>query len=202
MGSLQVTGRRPGNCATAESAGTGRASKTSAAAIVASHDMGGRPREAEERSRLGDREADAVAGKPDSARLVTPVDRKGGLLVGDKTKFKRSREVSGVVERSLAGQPLESVTPDRGKEFAAHAEVTNKPGVEFCFALPHHPWQRGTDEDTDGLLREYFPKGTPFEEAGDESIAEVYDKLNRRPRKTLGFKTPYEVHYSASLQLI
>lgn len=69
------------------------------------------------------------------------------------------------MERSLAGQPLESVTPDRGKEFAAHAEVTNKLGVELYFALPHHPWQRGTNENTNGLLREYFPKGTPFEEA-------------------------------------
>ena len=170
--------------------------------IVVSHDIGERPREAEERSRLGDWEADTVAGKPNGACLVTLVDRKSRLLVGGKTKFKRSREVNGVMERSLAGQPLESVTPDRGKEFAAHAEVTNKLGVEFYFALPHHPWQRGTNENTNGLLREYFPKGTPFEEASDESIAEVYDKLNRRPRKTLGFKTPYEVHYSASLQLI
>lgn len=170
--------------------------------IVVSHDIGERPREADDRSRLGDWEADTVAGKPNSACLVTLVDRKSRLLIGGKTKSRKSRDVNRVMKKSLAGQPLESISPDRGKEFAAHAEVTDEFGVEFYFALPHHPWQRGTNENTNGLLREYFPKGTQFEKVSDKRIAEVYDKLNRRPRKTLGFKTPYEVHYSASLQLI
>ncbi|WP_419064898.1 IS30 family transposase [Ellagibacter isourolithinifaciens] len=103
---------------------------------------------------------------------------------------------------ALAGQPPESISPDRRKEFAAHSEIAGRLGVGFCFALSHHPWQRGTNENANGLLREYFPKGAPLERVSDEQIAEVRDKLNRRPRKTLGFKTPYEVHYSASLQLI
>lgn len=170
--------------------------------IVVSHDIGDRPQEAEDRSRLGDWEADTVAGKPNSACLVTLVDRRSRFLIGGKAKSKKSRDVNGVMAKSLAGHPLESISPDRGKEFAAHAEITDRFGVEFYFALPHHPWQRGTNENTNGLLREYFPKGTPFEKVSDKRIAEVYDKLNRRPRKTLGFKTPYEVHYSASLQLI
>lgn len=170
--------------------------------IVVSHDIGERPQEADDRSRLGDWEADTVAGKPNSACLVTLVDRKSRLLIGGKTKSKKSRHVNRVMKKSLAGQPLESISPDRGKEFAAHAEITGELGVEFYFALPHHPWQRGTNENTNGLLREYFPKGTQFEKVSDKRIAEVYDKLNRRPRKTLGFKTPYEVHYSTSLQLI
>lgn len=151
---------------------------------------------------LGDREAGTVAGKSSGARLATPADGRSRLLVGGEAESRKSRDANRVIAAALAGQPLEPISPDRGKELAAHAEVTDELGAGFCFALPHHPWQRGTDENANGLLREYFPKGTPFEKIGDKQIAEVHDKLNRRPRKTLGFKTPYEVHYSASLQLI
>ena len=130
------------------------------------------------------------------------MDRKSRLLAGGKAASKRSKDANAVMVASLSGQPLGSVTPDPGKEFAAHAEVTTSLGVEFCFAPPHHPWQRGTNENTNGLLREHFPKGTGFEDVGDEEVASVYDRLNRRPRKILGYRTPYEVHYSTSLQLI
>ena len=170
--------------------------------IVVGHDIGERPQEAGGRSRLGDWEAGTVAGKPDGVCLVTLVDRKSRLLAGGKAASKRSKDANAVMVASLSGQPLGSVTPDPGKEFAAHAEVTTSLGVEFCFAPPHHPWQRGTNENTNGLLREHFPKGTGFEDVGDEEVASVYDRLNRRPRKILGYRTPYEVHYSTSLQLI
>lgn len=149
--------------------------------IVVSHTIDERPAAAEERSRLGDWEADTVAGK--AAR-------------------RAADEVNAVAKASLAGHPLRSITPDRGKEFAKHAEVTEALGVEFYFALPHHPWQRGTNENTNGLLREYFPKGRSIDEFSDEEVGMVYDKLNRRPRKRLGYRTPHEVHYSTSLQLI
>lgn len=129
---------------------------------------------------------------------MTPVDGKSRLLAGGKAESRKSRDAN----RVIAGQPPESISPDRRKEFAAHSEIAGRLGVGFCFALSHHPWQRGTNENANGLLREYFPKGAPLERVSDKQIAEVRDKLNRRPRKTLGFKTPYEVHYSASLQLI
>lgn len=87
-------------------------------------------------------------------------------------------------------------------KFAAHAQVTDEIGVEFYFALPHHPWQRGTNENTNGLLREYFPKGESLDDVSERRVLEVYDKLNRRPRKRLGYRTPYEIHYSEVLHLI
>jgi IS30 family transposase len=170
--------------------------------IIVVHDITDRPQEAEDRSRLGDWEADTVAGKGSDACLVTLVDRKSRFVVGGKARKKKSVLVNKVIIKSLKGQPKESITPDRGKEFAAHAEVTEEIGVEFYFALPHHPWQRGTSENTSGLLREYFPKGRPLEKVSVQDVQEVYDKLNLRPRKRLGYRTPYEVHYSTSLQLL
>jgi IS30 family transposase len=170
--------------------------------IRISHDIGERPAEAGSRSRTGDWESDTVAGVRDGACLVTNVDRKTGYLVGGKAARKASGEVNSVMVSSLSGMPLHSITPDRGKEFAAHAEVTEALGVEFYFALPHHPWQRGTNENTNGLLREYFPKGRPLEPIPESAVQEVYDKINRRPRKRLGFRTPYEAFFSTALQLI
>lgn len=170
--------------------------------IKVSHEIGERPAEAEGRTRVGDWESDTVAGVRDGACLVTNVDRKTGFLVGGKAARKASAEVNEVMVSSLRGKPLHTVTPDRGKEFAAHAAVTERLGVEFYFALPHHPWQRGTNENTNGLLREYFPKGRPLDDVPDETVQKVYDDLNRRPRKRLGYLTPYEAFYSVVLRLI
>ena len=103
---------------------------------------------------------------------------------------------------ALRGQPLGSVTPDRGSEFARCADVTAALGVEFYFCEPHHPWRRGTNENTNGLIREYFPKGTDFSGVTASEVDAVYDALNRRPRKCLGFRAPLEVHYSEVLHLL
>lgn len=170
--------------------------------IRVSHEIGERPAEAEDRSRLGDWEADTVAGKAGGACLVTSVDRRSGYLVGGRAARKASDEVGAVMRASLAGQPLETVTSDRGKEFACHAGVTAELGVEFYFCAPHCPWQRGTNENTNGLLREYFPKGADMAGLDDGYVQEVYDKLNRRPRKRLGYRTPREVHFSEVLHLV
>ena len=86
--------------------------------------------------------------------------------------------------------------------FAKHAEVTEAlEGVKFYFPPPHHPWERGSNENTNGLLREYFPKGQDITDIPDAYIQEMFDKLNRRPRKCLGYRTPYEVYYSKTLHL-
>ena len=119
-----------------------------------------------------------------------------------KCRRKTAACVRAKMPKALESQPLRSVTLDRGKEFASHAQVTGEIGVEFYFALPHHPWQRGTNENTNGLLREYFPKGESLGRVSEKRVQEVYDKLNRRPRKRLGYRTPYEVHYSKTLHLI
>ena len=97
--------------------------------------------------------------------------------------------------RALAGRPLETVTPDRGKEFANHREVRRAlGGVPFYFCQPHHPWQKPTVENTNGLIREFFPKGTDFTRVTDEEMQEVFEKINDRPRKVLGFRTANEVY--------
>ncbi|MDD5810849.1 MAG: IS30 family transposase [Treponema sp.] len=104
---------------------------------------------------------------------------------------------------ALENERVETITPDRGKEFAEHGAVTKHlGGKQFYFPLPHHPWQRGTNENTNGLLREYFPKRKDITNYSDEYIAAVTDKINKRPRKCLGYKTPFEVYYSKTLHLI
>jgi len=150
-----------------------------------------------------DWEGDTVVGKGGGACLVTLVDRTSRLLEGGRSEAHTKDEVGKTEVAALAGHPeTETITLDRGKEFAGFAEVERAVGAVTYFALPHHPWQRGTNENTNGLLREYFPKGTDFAEVTDEEVRSVYDEINKRPRKCLGYLTPYEVHYSETLQLL
>lgn len=169
--------------------------------IQISHDIEERPAEAATRSRIGDWEADTVSGVTGKACIVTLVDRKSRFLIGGKAALKKANEVNSVMIAALSGEKVETITPDRGKEFAKHRLVTEVLGVQFYFPKPHHPWQRGTNENTNGLLREYFPKGKDITDIPDEYIREVINKLNMRPRKCLGYKTPYEVYYSTMLHL-
>ena len=170
--------------------------------IKTPHEISERPAAAEGRGEPGHWEGDTVAGKAGGACLLTFVDRKDGFLVGGKCRRKTAECGRRKMPRALEGQPLGSVTLDRGKEFADHAQVTADIDVQFYFALPHHPWQRGTNENTNGLLREYFPKGESLARVSEKRVQEVYDRLNRRPRKRLGYRTPYEVHCSETLRLI
>ena len=87
---------------------------------------------------------------------------------------------------------IHTITADNGKEFARHKEIAKGPDIQFFFARPYHSWERGANENTNGLSRQYIPKGTDFEELTDEYIAEVEWKLNHRPRKSLDYLTPLE----------
>ncbi len=119
----------------------------------------GRPEPANNRERLGDWEADTVMGQTGKACLVILTDRKSRYLLCKKITKKRSSLVKQAMLELLNNQPLRTITPDRGKEFSKHPEIRQELNlVEFYFPLPHHPWQRGTNENTNGLLREYFPK--------------------------------------------
>ena len=103
---------------------------------------------------------------------------------------------------SLWGQPHLSVTPDRGKEFSKHVQLSEElDHVPFYFPAPHQPWKRGTNENTNGLLREYFQKGKDITNIPEEYIQRKFHELNLRPRKCLGYKTPYEVYFSKVLHL-
>lgn len=170
--------------------------------IIVSHEISERPKAADTRSEARHWEVDTVAGKAAGACLLTLVDRSDGYLVEGKCRRKDSASINRATLKALRDQPVRSITADRGKEFAAHTQVTAKIGVEYYFALPHHPWQRSTNENTNGLLREYFPKGCSLVSVRQEKVQEVYDKLNRRPRKRLKCRTPHEVHCSEPLQLI
>lgn len=170
--------------------------------IIISHNIDERPAEADKRTTVGHFEADTVAGKQGKSCLVTMVDRKSRYLVCTKAAGKNATAVrDAIIDMFANGQAL-SITPDRGKEFAKHQEITETlDGVPFYFAPAYQPWQRGTNENTNGLLREYFPKGTDFDAIGLDEIDRVVTLMNLRPRKCLGYKTPFEVHFSKSLHL-
>ena len=170
--------------------------------IKISYEVSQRPAGATNRSRRGHWEGDTVAGVKGKACLVTLVDRKSRYLVGGKASAKKADDVNAVMIQALKNEPLRSITPDRGKEFAKHAVVTAElDKVKFYFPLPHHPWERGTNENTNGLLREYFPKGKDLSDIPDAYIQKKFDELNMRPRKCLGYRTPFEVYHSKVLHL-
>lgn len=162
-----------------------------------------RPAEVESRSRLGDWEGDTVVGRGAGACLVTLVDRKSGGLDGGRAASHTKRDVADVEMAALLRHPeSRTATLDRGMEFADFKRVEQATGTVFYFALPRHPWQRGTNENTNGLIREYFPKGTDFANVSDQEVQAVFDAINRRPRKRLGYRTPHEVHHSTVLHLL
>ena len=166
------------------------------------HDISERPEEASSRSRTGDWEGDTVAGRQGGACLVTQVDRMSGYLVGGKAARKAHAEVNEATERALEGEAVHTVTLDRGKEFSDAEGLQEALGAPVYFCHPHHPWERGTNENTNGLLRDWFPKGVSLDDVSDSEVQEVYDSLNRRPRKRLKWKCPWEVYHRQSLHLL
>lgn len=166
------------------------------------HDISGRPEEASSRRRIGDWEGDTVAGRRGGARLVTQVDRMSGFLVGGKAARKAHAEVNEATERALAGEPVRTITLDRGKEFSDAEGLQEALGAPACFCRLHHPWERGTNENINGLLRDWFPKGASLDDVADEEVQGACDSLNRRPRKRLGWKCPWEVYHRQSLHLL
>ena len=170
--------------------------------IRISNNLSERPTIADTRSRIGDWEADTVIGKAGMACMVTFVDRKSRFLLVGKAAKKSSIYVTPTIIDMLKNQPLNTITPDRGKEFSNHEEISKAlENVQFYFTLPYHPWQRGTNENTNGLLREYFPKGQDLTAIPEEYIQSIALELNCRPRKCLGYLTPYEIYNSTVLHL-
>jgi len=162
--------------------------------LLVEHSIDDRPEEANTRSRLGDWEADTVQGKRGKACLVTLVDRKSRYLRCMKVADCKSEMVAPAIVSLMQGFPCETITPDNGKEFARFREISKElNGVPLYFAHPSSPCERGTNENTNGLLREYFPKKKDITDVSDEYIQCVVDKLNNRPRKVLGYKTPAEI---------
>ena len=155
-----------------------------------------RPKIVEERSRIGDWESDTIASKDNAPGLNSLVDRKSGLLFLTKVHDKTASATREIVVKRLISLPKEvqqTLTMDNGSENQAWREIEEALGISCFFAHPYHSWERGTNENTNGLVRWYFPKGTDFRTISDEEIARVEYILNTRPRKRLKYKTPLEV---------
>ena len=133
---------------------------------------------------------------------MTLTDRYSRFLKIQKVAVKKSKLVIEAMVKMLEPLTKYTVTPDRGKEFTYHQKLSDQLNIEVYFPDPHAPWQRGTNENTNGLLREYFPKGSDLTLVDDQTIQLWENKLNNRPRKCLNWKTPYEVFYGESMHLI
>jgi transposase, IS30 family len=151
-----------------------------------------RPLVVDEKSRVGDWEIDTVIGKGHSGALVTIVERVTLFTVSMRVKSKRAKEVTAATIALLTPfkRLVHTITSDNGKEFAYHEEIAAGLECDFYFAHPYHSWERGLNENTNGLLRQDFPKSTDFKTVSAKAVKQSVDQLNNRPRKTLAFKTP------------
>lgn len=151
-----------------------------------------RPAVVDEKSRIGDWEIDTVIGKGHSGALVTIVERATQFTLVANVPNKSAEAVTAATIQLLKPykEALHTITADNGKEFAYHEQLTAKLGAAVYFARPYHSWERGLNENTNGLLRQYWPKSTDFTQVTDKDVLAVVTQLNQRPRKTLGFKTP------------
>lgn len=155
-----------------------------------------RPAVVEARERLGDWEGDTIVGGERTTGILTHVERRSGYLFGDLLK-KKSAEIvrEKTVQRFslLPAEKKQTMTYDNGSEFADHERVERFSGISVYFAYPYHSWERGTSENTNGLLREFFPKRMKFGSLKQTDVDRAVELINRRPRKRLGYLTPYEV---------
>jgi IS30 family transposase len=157
-----------------------------------------RPKIVDKKKRIGDFEIDTVIGLNHIGALVTVVDRKSKFTLIRKVTSKRAEEVTrALVEMLTPLKPItRTITSDNGKEFAYHKQVSEALDTSFYFAHPYSSWERGLNEHTNGLIRQYLPKKTDFTQISKEEIITIQDKLNHRPRKILNYRTPFEVFFT------
>jgi IS30 family transposase len=155
-----------------------------------------RPQEVAARSRVGDWESDTIAGSGSTACLASHVERSSRYTVLARLPDARATSLNAGTIRAFARHgelPLVTTTADNGKEFAAHAELTAALGLAVFFARPYHAWERGLNENTNGLVRQFFPKGLDLAGVTDGQVRRVERLLNTRPRKCLSYRTPLEM---------
>ena len=158
-------------------------------------DIDKRPAIVEKRERFGDLELDTIVGKDHQGGLVSINDRMTGLIKIRKITAKEASQVEEkIVEALHDWKPLlQTATSDNGKEFANHKNISQALAIDFFFAKPHHPWERGSNENCNRLIRQYFPKGTNFDTVAEEEVQRVEDILNNRPRKRHIFLSPIQI---------
>jgi len=153
------------------------------------------------RSRIGDWEGDTVIGKNHQGGFVTLAERKSRYVLAAPIRSKHAAGVTAQIKRLLEAHKAKchTITFDNGKEFAEHEQMAASLSADIYFAHPYHSWERGLNENSNGLLRQYFPKGMELHEITDEEVQRAVDKLNHRPRKVLGFRSPHEVFFGVQL---
>jgi transposase, IS30 family len=159
-----------------------------------------RPEVVATRQRFGDWEGDTVEGAKGSGNIATHVERKSRYLIATKLGSKTAVVTASAVVaayRCIPKAMKSTLTLDNGKEFARFKDIEKGTGLTIYFADPYAAWQRGTNENTNGLLRRYFPKGSDFRLVTQKTLAAAVKKLNHRPRKCLGYRTPHEVFQDA-----
>jgi IS30 family transposase len=157
-----------------------------------------RPAVVAQRSRLGDWEGDTLLGGRRGAAVVTLVERKSRYTLLGKVGRRFADHVRDAILGLLRPHrgKRHTLTLDNGSEFVEHERLSKALGLGVFFAGPYRAWERGTNENTNGLLRQYLPKGMDFEGVSEAALAWIMDRLNHRPRKCLGFRTPHEVFYA------
>ena len=166
----------------------------------------GRPAIINERGRYGDWEGDTIVSpRNQGGALVSLVERRSGLVELISVPNLQTKTVTRAIHRRLLKYPPGfrlSITFDNGKEFADYEWLKEHLQADVYFAAPRSPWQRGTNEHTNGLVREYFPKGTHFNTISEYAVAKTQDSLNNRPRKRLDFQTPSDILQKICYQAI
>jgi IS30 family transposase len=157
-----------------------------------------RPRHIEERLQIGHWEGDTLIGKSHKHAIVSLVERKSGYAVLAKVEKKTADLVSTAIIKRLMpiSERVQTLTFDNGKEFANHASIDKALGSTTYFADPYSSWQRGSNENLNGLIRQYIPKSRPLSTVTDNELEKIERLLNTRPRKRLGYKTPIEIFTS------
>jgi IS30 family transposase len=158
----------------------------------------------ERKTRIGDWEGDTVIGKGHQGVLVTLVERKSRYTLARRVQSKHAGPVGAAIIEMLRPHKAycHTMTFDNGKEFADHALIAHRLDAKVYFAHPYCSWERGLNENTNGLLRQYFPKGTNLKLVTDEQVEDAVYALNHRPRKCLGWKTPHEVFFGLKMKPI
>lgn len=155
-----------------------------------------RPRHIDNREEVGHWEGDLVIGKDNKSAIGTIVERKTRFTLILKLSSKKADEVAdkfSKVLNKLNFKHKKSMTYDNGIEMARHEKITKLTGMKIYFAHPYSSWERGTNENTNGLIRRYLPKGTDFKTINETQLQIIQEKLNNRPRKIIGYKTPTEM---------
>jgi len=162
-----------------------------------------RPAIVAHRKRLGDWEVDTVFGKDHKQALLTLTERKSRFTLLGKVSQRTAQAVQAQICRLLlpVQDKVHTLTSDHGKEFAYHEQIAQLLPLKYYFAHPYAAWERGSNENANGLLRQYFPKKCDLQRVSHKDMNHAMSRLNFRPRKSLRFKTPFEVFYHSSLAL-